>query len=624
MNAILSIVTLLWVQTLLFNTTDMKNINKKNSPYLFAVLLLTLLGCNKLTDLKPLDTLSDAAYWTKVSDFKTFANQYYGFLHNFGNSFADNAHYDGRADVFGGGGAFGAGTNTVPSTDGNWNNNYNNIRSCNYLLEKAATFSDQAGIAQYVAEAKFFRAYCYFELLQLYGGVPLITKTLDLTSPELFGARASRDEIADQIIADLEAAIPNLPASILASSTDFGRVSRTAAQAFLGRVALYEGTWQKFRNGNATRYNILLDKSAAASNSVITSNQFALFGTAASNALGGNSTVLGDSAQKYLFILENPKSNPAGVAKSANHEYILAYRYDDVLKTIGTNISRQGTQIGPQHKFINAFLCQDGLPIEKSPLFQGFQTYGSEFANRDNRLKYTTKIMNMYYWYGNINYRVTWLNDAADNANSLGKITQIGGYGNQKWVTERNCPDTKESEDYPVIRYAEVLLNYAEAVYERTESITDADLNKSINLVRLRANKNMPALTNAFVTVNGLDFRTEIRRERFIELYYEGFRFDDIKRWHSAGTDLVTNIGGTAYGNASAFVSPWPIGIKYTGTQAQIGPNPLAPVPTNARDANGCLILDNTARGFSEKNYLYPIPTQQLALNPALVQNPGW
>lgn len=603
----------------------MKKIYHKSFYILLTLSIAGLLSCNKALDLKPQDQLSEAAYFKSANDFKTFANQYYGYLRNFGNSLGDNPHYDGRSDVFGGGGAFGAGTNTVPASDGSWNNNYSRIRNCNYLLEKAAAYPDQAGIAQFVAEAKFFRAYCYFDLLQLFGGVPLITKTLGLESSELYAARASRDAVADQIVADLEAAIPNLPASLLVNSADFGRISRPAAQAFLGRVALYEGTWLKFRNIDGTRVNMLLDKSVAASNAAITSNQFALFGTPASNALGGNSTVLGDSAQKYLFILENPKSNPAGVSKSANHEYLIAYRYDDVSKAIGTNISRQATQIGPQHKFVNSFLCQDGLPIEKSPQFQGFQTYGSEFVNRDNRLRYTIRVNNMHYWYGNANYRVTWLNDAADIALSLGKTIQIGGYTNQKWVSERNVPDTKESEDYPVLRYAEVLLNYAEAVYERNGSISDADLDKSINLVRLRVNKTMPRLSNAFVTANGLDFRTEIRRERFIELYYEGFRFDDIKRWHSAATDLVTNVGGTAYGNAPAFVSPWPVGIKYTGTQAQLGPNPLAPAPTNAKDANGQLILDNTARGFTEKNYLYPIPAQQTTLNPALLpNNPGW
>ena len=167
-------------------------------------------------------------------------------------------------------------------------------------------------------------------------------------------------------------------------------------------------------------------------------------------------------------------------------------------------------------------------------------------------------------------------------------------------------------------------MNYAEAVYERNGVISDADLDKSLNLVRLRANKTMPKLSNAFAATNGLDLRTEIRRERFTELYYENFRFDDIKRWHSAGTDLVTNVGGSAYGNAVGFVSPWPVSIRFTGTQAQLGPSQLAPVPTNAKDANGNLILDNTARTFSERNYLYPIPTQQITLNPALIQNPGW
>jgi len=279
---------------------------------------------------------------------------------------------------------------------------------------------------------------------------------------------------------------------------------------------------------------------------------------------------------------------------------------------------------GVGQKFVNMFLCNDGLPVEKSPKFGGFQTYLSEFQNRDNRLKYTIKITYQYYWYS-INGRVNWTGDAADRANSLGPAKPYG-YGNQKWISERQLVDGKESEDYPVIRYAEVLLNYAEAVYERNGIISDEDLNKSVNRVRLRCNSTngMPGLTNALVNTNNLDMRTEIRRERTIELYDEDFRFDDIKRWHSATTDLVTNTGGTAYGNVADFVSPWPVSYKYTGTQAQLGPDAVKPVPTNGKDANGNLIIDQTARLFAEKNYLYPIPSQQLTLNPKLTQNPGW
>lgn len=605
----------------------MKKLNKISLWALAFLISLSQFGCNKILDLKPQDQLSDVGYFRNANDFKTFANQYYSFLRNFNTSFADNPHYDGRADLFNGGGVWGAGINTVPATDANWNNNYSRIRACNYLLQKAASYANQTEIAQSVAEAKFFRAYCYFDLLQLYGDVPLVITAIDLESPELFGPKASRDEVVDQIVADLEASIVGLPTAIATNTADFGRVSKPAAQAFLGRVGLYEGTWLKFRNGNAARINTLLDKSIAASDAVIASRQFALFGTAASNALGGNSTILGDSAMKYMFILENPKSNPASVTKTANHEYILAYRYDDVLKPVNSlNLSRSAIAVGVGQKFINMFLSKDGLPIEKSPLFQGFGTYTSQFMNRDTRLKYTVKVPNMYYWYGTFNSRVTWLDDAADRVNSTGKLIQVGGYGNQKWISERNVPDSKESEDYPVIRYAEVLLNYAEAVYERNGAISDADLDKSLNQVRLRANQNnsLPKLSNSFVTANALDLRTEIRRERTVELYFENFRFDDIKRWHSAGTDLVTNVGGVAYNNAAGFVSPWPVSIRYKGTQAELGPLPLTPKPTNALDLNGNLIIDQTARLFSEKNYLYPIPAQQIALNPQIKQNPGW
>ena len=601
---------------------------------LVAVFFSTEYGCNKVLNLKPIDQLSDAAYFKTPADFKNFANQYYGYLKNFTtlSGVLDGPLSDDRTDLMGGGGSYGAGTNSVPTTDpgvgnaGNYSSDYGRIRNCNYLLTKAAAYPNQTAIAQFVAEAKFFRAYVYFDLLQQFGGVPLVTTLLDPTSPQLYGAQATRDAVVNQIIADLQAAIPNLPVSIPSTSTDFGRVSQMAAQAFLGRVTLFEGTWQKFRNGDATRVTTLLNQSATASAAVIASNQYALFGTAASNALGGgNTTALGDSALKYLFILENPKSNPANITKVANHEYILSVRYDDVLKPANTNISHSAG-VGMNRKLVNMFLCKDGLPIEKSPLFQGYQTETSEFQNRDNRMRYEMKIPGNYYWQGNANGRVNWTSDAADRAASLGKAIPGVGYGTQKWISERSVPDYKESEDYPVIRYAEVLLNYAEAVYERDGAIGDADLNKSINLVRLRVNLDnaMPPLSNAFVGANGLDFRTEIRRERAVELFDEDFRWADIRRWHSAAIDLVSNIGGTAYGNAAQFVSAWPVGVKYIGTQYQLGPNAITPVPTNPKDANGCLITDQTARQFTEKNYLYPFSSQQLSLNPQLVQNTGW
>lgn len=578
-------------------------------------------GCNKALNLKPLDQLSDAAYWQSASDFQLAANAFYTYERSFldvifdipvGVSANANPHADMKGDLVSTANAFSRGTNTAPTTDNIWTTNgaWNKIRNTNYLIAKAASYPRPAEIARYVAEAKFFRAYVYFDLLQVYGAVPLILTPITPDSMAVYGPRTIRDSVVNQIIADLNAAIPNLP--LQSNIGDNGRVSKGAAQAFLSRVALYEGTWQEFR-GNTSRANPLLDIAIAASDSVMVSNQYSLFAPA----------VLGDSAQKYLFILENngtsgtgltppadPRSNPAGLQKSANNEYILANRYDHATRQIRQNVTHTMFGYDLTKNFANLYLCNDGLPIDKSPLFQGYATMNSEFINRDNRMRYNMMVAGQYYWSGNANWREDYLGDATERANSNGGAfkpynNSLTGYHNQKWAVEKNDYDNEEAMDYPVIRYAEVLLNYAEAVFERNGSISNADLDKSLNIVRLRVNKDngMPGLSNELVGANGLDMRTEIRRERTIELYLEGFRVDDLKRWH----DLAS------------FQKPL-LGITWTGTQFQTTWPTQSTIP---KDANGNLIVDNI-RNFSEKDFLWPIPTQQLQLNPALGQNPGW
>ena len=178
------------------------------------------------------------------------------------------------------------------------------------------------------------------------------------------------------------------------------------------------------------------------------------------------------------------------------------------------------------------------------------------------------------------------------------------GYHNQKWATERKVEDKKEGYDFPIIRYAEVLLNYAEAVYERDDKISNTDLNISLNLVRLRVNPAMTPLTNELITQNaGMDMRTEIRRERTIELFNEGFRLDDLKRWKTAETEMPMDI----------------VGIQWKGTEYEkVWAN--CPYETNAE---GCIMIEK-GRKWEEKNYLFPLPSDQLQLNPNLQQNPGW
>lgn len=567
--------------------------------YTLKAILILILGCltHSCLDLDPKDQIADGNYWNSVTDYKLFANQFYSWTRDFSNSVYDAPHSDKRSDLIvdkGGTNVYSNGTNSIPASDNNYTDNYNRIRRANILLQKAETYDNPTDIAQYVGEAKFFRAYCYFELLQLYGDA-IITKTpLDVTDPELKASRNDRSEVADLIIQDLKDAAGLLSAT---SAVESGRVGSEGAWAFLSRVALYEGTWQKFR-GNTVRGKELLDIAANAAKEVINSKKFSLYAP----------VILGDSAQKYMFILEDVKSNPAGLQKSSNTEYIFSRRHDETLNPINKNITKECLANAQMisHKFAALYLCQDGLPIDKSPnMFMGYDKIESEYLNRDNRMIYTLCKPYGYFW-SNENSRVNWTGDAADRASASikGLIPTSGsGYNNQKWATERAVNTNYEGYDYPIIRYAEVLLNYAEAVFKRDETISDEDLNISLNLVRNRINTQMPKLTNSFAQTYGLDMRTEIRRERTVELFNEGFRIDDLKRWKTAETEMPQNI----------------LGIKWTGTEYQT----RWPNASYSKNSDGFLIIES-GRKWEDKHYLYPLPTDQLQLNPNLKQNPGW
>ena len=568
--------------------------------YTLKAILVMALGCLTYSclDLDPKDQIADGNYWQEASDFKLFANQFYGWTRDFSNSVYDAPHSDKRSDLIldkSGTNVYSNGTNSIPTGDNNYTDNYNRIRRTNILLQKADSYGNQSDIEQYIGEAKFFRAYCYFELLQLYGDVIITKKPLDVTDPEMKVARNDRSEVVDFMIQDLKDAAGQLP---LTSAVENGRVGSEGAWAFLSRVALYEGTWQKFR-GNEARGKELLDVAAKAAKEVINSKNFSLYTPA----------ILGDSAQKYMFILEDVKSNPAGLLKASNTEYIFSRRHDETLNPIGKNITKECLANAQQiaQKFAALYLCQDGLPIEKSSLYL-FKVDGiiaHEYQNRDNRMLYTLCVPGGYYW-SNENSRVNWTSDAADKASASIKgysPANGSGYANQKWAAERKVQTNSEGYDYPVIRYAEVLLNYAEAVYERDDAISDDDLNISLNLVRNRINKSMPKLSNNLVTANGLNMREEIRRERTVELFNEGFRIDDLKRWKTAETEMPKDF----------------LGIKWTGTEyATKWPN-----VSYAKNSDGYIILE-TGRKWESKHYLYPLPTDPLQLNPNLKQTPGW
>lgn len=562
--------------------------------------LFSMLTFQSCLDMEPKTQLADTNYWQTPDHFKLFATQFYGWTVDF-KQLDDSPHSDVRSDLRTGItlDVYSNGTNSIPSSDKTYTNNYNRIRQVNTLLQQAEGYAAPADIETSVGEAHFFRAYCYFDLLQVYGDVIITRTPLDIDSPEMQMARNSRDEVVDFILEDLEEAIRLLPEANEISSKDEGRLSSQAASAFLSRVALYEGTWQKFRNGgqNNDRSSALLDIAATSAHDVIESGFFELFAP----------EELGTEAYKYLFILENDKSNPAGITKRGNKEYIFTRRHDPTLASIGFNITqgRLGNAVYVTRKMANMYLQSNGLPI--NPQTWDYSKVDSEFKDRDNRMSNTLMIPGHTYW-GTGGGRIDWTGSAEEIANASHKnfMPSTGtGYFPHKWCCERDgVPTGMEAYDYPIIRYAEVLLNYAEAVFERDDKISDEDLAISLNLTRKRVNPNMPDLTNAFVSANNLEMRTEIRRERTVEFYDENFRIDDLKRWKTAEEEMPMNLTG----------------VKWRGTEYE---TKWSDASSKTMDAEGCIIYEQ-GRVWEEKHYLYPLPMDQLKLNPNLKQNPGW
>ncbi|MGQ1948319.1 RagB/SusD family nutrient uptake outer membrane protein [Geofilum sp. OHC36d9] len=550
-------------------------------------------------DLDPLDSMGDNITWSSADNFQLFANQFYAYTRDFKksddynayNGFSDGPHSDFRSDLIATSSinTYSQGTNVIPTEDKNYSETYKRIYYTNLLLEKAKSYSDETEIAVPIAEAKFFRAYLHFELVQLYGDVILLTKPLDIDSYELNGERDDRRVVIDQIIADLKDAALSLPAT----ASEDGRLTQAAAYAFLSRVALYEGTWQKFHNNNTSRSSELLTIARDAALNVM-DGTYELF----------YDETLGVESYRYMFILEDAaQCNPAGLTTSDNKEYILAHRHYNGDK-LGVNISHAalGNVIYPTSKLANMYLCSDGLPVEVSDLFGGYSTTTTEFQNRDNRMSTSLIKHGANYWNNDGAWRTSWTDDDLESCLTM-DVRSNGGYQNQKWATERQVADEYETYDYPVIRYAEVLLNYAEAEFELNGAITDEQLDASLNLVRQRVNPDMPKLSNSFVATYGLDMQEEIRRERTIELYLEGFRIDDLKRWAIAEDEMPKN----------------QLGVMFTGTWFETNWTKQA----RSINSDGRIILyDN--RTWADKNYLYPLPSDEVQLNPNLGQNPGW
>ena len=613
----------------------------KHFKYIFILIAASTLlftACRKsYLDLDPLDQATEDVYFSTPDQFKAAANDFYNKMIGFkpvGSTSSYNSDIydfvDNGSDLSTVISSYGQGAVATAQTDKYWINPYAYIRANNILIAKGEIYTgDKDGIKPYVAAAYFFRAWHHFFLLKRFGGVPIVTKVLDVNSPEQKAPRNSRYEVATQILSDLDVAIAGLPLESAIAAADKGQLSQQAAKAFKARVLLYEATWEKYvgestdfasgqkKADNTTAY---LTEAANLAAQVINDGSFELF-------KGVDSL-----SYYYLFTLEDAKSNPKGLTKASNKEFLLSSRYDFDLLKGNANLTHTLPGAAPSRKMMDMYLCTDGLPFTVSPLAKGYAKMTDEFDNREWRLRTLVNIPKKKYWsmgastgadYTKANY-INLFNFPTLIAPFYPDLSTgvRAGYANRKWVSEHPLrADLQESYDYPQIRLAEVYLIYAEAKCELGNgSISDADLNLSIN--KIRARNYVAPLTNALIApYSSLTMLGEIRRERALELYLENSRFDDLKRWGIAETELNKAIEG------------WVMVYKGVATEAATAVNPAnnkpiytaSAYPFGIDPANGALILDPASnRKFSKKTYLFPLPNDQLVLNSSLIQNPGY
>ncbi len=559
----------------------MKNIVKY---LIFGAVTLSTASCD--IDMVPETSMTDAAYWKTEGDLRGACNRFYEQL-NGNNALGGGFSHDYRSDELNNNGAANStsdGSWTVPSQSGTWTDAYWRIFIANNIIEKAprAAVSD-AILNRYLAEARFFRAYYYFELVKKYGDVPLLLKAINNTKdPALMMARTPREDVMKQVFDDLDFAqtwLPDIDASEI--TNNWGHVSRQAATAMIVRSELYEGTFSKYHSLGSD-YAAHLQKSIKAAESLINGRKFELY----------------PNFQDLFMVKAEGRQNKENI-------FVKAYGPNGSGATTKHDNSRKMENAATlTRNMVDLFLYTDGLPREKSPLKISPETsFDDVFSNRDPRLGMTI------YRIGEDAYKGAYTPFSFRNGYNLKK-----GFDLEQWGSVNN-----EWTDKMIIRYAEVLISYAEALYELNGSITDAQLDQTVNAIRSRAG--MPAkLTNAFVTSNGLNMRDEIRRERTIEFIDEGKRYDDIIRWKIAENVLPVDI----------------IGAKFVANETGKQKEDLANRLTDENGAvNGKVRYsesDMYVLEFAEdrkfdpsKDYLYPVPLQEISLSgDNVTQNPNW
>lgn len=580
----------------------------------FVCLLSFLIsGCNYL-DTEPGDVISSDHFWetSNAAALEQYCNLYYPKLikghgdplsWNLGSMISSEFQSDNLLSAGPSAITFGQNLTLTSSSDWNWSI----VRGCNAFLENyqksPASDTDKK---KYAGEILFFKAMDYFNKVRLFGDVPWYDKTLNKNDTELFKGRDPRAVVMQNILTTIDQAIEFLP-----RKTKVYRVSRDAALLLKARICLYEGTWRRYRGVEGdVEY---LEKAYDAAGKLMEYGYSLYKGTGT------------EDSYFDLFIQDNYDENP---------EVILSREYEPAIN-MGHNVPNYipNSEMGMSRDCFEEYLCsKTGKPISICGCHNPDMGYIAEMKNRDGRLLQTICLPEKDSKYARYLFR----NDngsikgGAPNIFSIlpgsDKRTFYGasctGYAMCKFykASEHLIGNHKGGIDCPVMRYAEVLLIRAEAGAELGK---DPELDQTINALRSRVGFNIkltknpiedPDLAAKYPNVQGVNKNLirEIRRERRIELFAEGYRWDDVCRW---------NVGEVVYNRERRGAKMDP--NLYTAKEIAIIREQVG------FDKDG-FITPYTKRSpytmnFKAKNYLYNIPLNEISLNPNLLpQNPGW
>jgi hypothetical protein len=537
--------------------------------FLYKLLIIILAataatGCKKL-DLIPTDRFSDQTFWTVDANVYSALNNNYSLMYNsniyfYNESTSDNA-YSSTGDFA----LIASGNSTSAQakflTD--WTYYYSTIKSCNVFLaniDQNTSLSPDV-IARLKAENRFIRAFAHFNLAKWYGDVPLIDKDISPDEAKVI-TRSPKATVIQFVIDELQAATAALPSKEQVPATELGRITKGAALALEARVLLYEGNRMA---EVATICEQLMNNQSA-------NGQYSL-------------------VANYGSLFSDPGINKTNSEAMLSLQYVPSIRtwnefFDFAPRSVGGRVSG----MSPTQELVDDYITLTGRGIREAG--SGY-VESNPYVNRDPRLT-ATVVYDRYNWIKQDgSTKVIYIKPGTDpdpsrldEYNPASQASSPTGYYWRKYYDPIALTSFTSGMNLHLIRYAEVLLNYAEAK-QAMGQMDEAVWNNTIRLLRQRAGFTYPAALNFSATA---DMTNVIRRERRAELAMEGLRTDDIRRWKIAETTLNGFAHGARFGDAAV--------------------------------DNGYIRAQK--RTFTAKDYLWPIPSSEIGLNPNLTQNPGY